>query len=240
MRALAQIVEMEQPELGDAEDGAEGPDRDDDGGEGQRPRAPREAVDHRDDQEQHQLLAVDQAGRRVDRVERREDGGDAVGGQPPEHHRDLDALVVDPHHRRPAGEGDGQHDVGRRDRELRGGEEADQRPDGDDLELVVAEDGAPGARSWSSSCAGSCRQHLFHRRHHVAGPDAGQAPEVVGHAPTLVARPAGQVEPLDGPGSVSPAGRHGADRTGSVGPYSPTIGTSDVAATWRGPLSPPT
>ena len=35
-------------------------------------------------------------------------------------------------------------------------------------------------------------------------------------------------------------GRHGADRTGSVGPYTPTIGTSDVAAICSGPLSPPT
>src|SRR5690606_16382855 len=35
------------------------------------------------------------------------------------------------------------------------------------------------------------------------------------------------------------AGRHGADRSGSVGPYSPTTGTSDVDAMCSGPLSPP-
>src|SRR6185436_6275904 len=36
------------------------------------------------------------------------------------------------------------------------------------------------------------------------------------------------------------AGRQGAQCTGSVGPNTATIGTSDVAATCIGPLSPPT
>jgi len=33
--------------------------------------------------------------------------------------------------------------------------------------------------------------------------------------------------------------RQGADRSGSVGPYKPTIGTRVVAAMCSGPLSPP-
>ena len=74
----------------------------------------------------------------------------------------------------------------------------------------------------------------------ASGRDPAQAPEIARRAYALVARAAGQARRRRPTPSESSRLRHGADRSASVGPYSPTTGTSDVAATCSGPLSPPT
>ena len=84
--------------------------------------SPREPVakryTDRDDQEQHQLLRVDEAGPRIDRERRGHERDRGIGGQRPEETRRLEPLVPRQQQPEPADHGDRQEDLRRGDREL--------------------------------------------------------------------------------------------------------------------------
>ncbi len=98
-----------------------------------------ETIDNGNDQKQHQLLAINQTLLGVRRAQRRNQRGRAIRRQQPEHRRRLHALVMDGDDRGPARDGDRQHDAGRGDRHLCGGDESEEGAYRSDLELVTPE-----------------------------------------------------------------------------------------------------
>ena len=108
-----------------------------------------------------------------------------------------------------------------RDRELQRARDAESASRPERARTFVSADGAAARRarwrlvhaSMLSAASTTC-----------SGVNPRQATEVARRADPLVARPARQGSGVDRRASAAAALRHGADRSGSVGPYSPTIG----------------
>ncbi len=116
-RALAEIVELQHAELEDAVERAQRADGDDHLDDKRRLRATSELVDHRHDQEKHELLGVDEAGVRIVREGGRHQRERRIRGERIEKRRDLDASHRDDV-REPHQQGEGEKDICSGNRDL--------------------------------------------------------------------------------------------------------------------------
>ena len=127
LRPLAEVVVMEDRVLNHAEDRANRGAREDHRDQRVAARAAEKPVRGRHDQEEHELLAVDEARHRIRRERGRHERRRRIGGQRPEKRRRLEALAPHDQHDRPADEGNQEQELRDRDRELQRARDHDQR-----------------------------------------------------------------------------------------------------------------
>ena len=132
LRPAAEVVVVEQAVLHHADEGAGGADRERDGGQRAGARAAREREHHRHEQEEHQLLGVGDAHRRIARHPGRQQRPQRVDHERPGDGRDGQRSgLTRPD--QPGGDGDRQADLGRGNRQLQRRDDADERPPADAL-----------------------------------------------------------------------------------------------------------
>src|SRR5205814_8092492 len=96
-----------------------------------------EAVNERNDEEQHHLLARPQTRLRFGRERGRHQRDGGVRRQRPEEPRHLQRLPIDQRENNPADNGNRQQDLGDRNRELQRARHAGQHDEPDRLEKIV-------------------------------------------------------------------------------------------------------
>ena len=94
LRPAAEVVEMQDAVLHDAHSRADGADADDHLHDQRGLRTARELVHHRDDEKQHELLRVDEAGARIAREGRRDERDGAVRRKRNEQRRRVEPLAA--------------------------------------------------------------------------------------------------------------------------------------------------
>ena len=200
-----------------------------------RARRPTKRYVIRDDQEQHQLLGVDR-GWRGDRTKtpprpasRRRRRPAARRTTAPRRARDRRRAAPTQHTNAIA-----RKDLRCRDRELQRRRRRQTGRRGRPARTIVLPTGCEASRAMGVGHASIlARPRPRVPAESVRG--SGSRP-----ARRRAGRRAGTAARRRRPTAIgNPRLRHGADRSGSVGPYSPTIGTRVVAAICSGPLSPP-
>ena len=137
LRAPAQAVKVQDAVLDNADEGAGGADGQDDAEHRVGARAASQVVRHRYQHQQHQLLAVGEADLRIQREPGRGQGQCGVGDQWPEKRGRLQPLAAREVRDQPRQDGDGQQDLRRRDRQLHGRDNADEREEPDLLKAIA-------------------------------------------------------------------------------------------------------
>ena len=136
--ALVEVVVPQHAVLHDADGGGRSRERDEHRHQRGGAIARGQTIGERHDDEQHELLAVDQARARVGGEGRRHEREPRIREQRPEEPRDVDALAPHDDERQPARDGDREQDLRRRNRELQRTCHAVQRDGSGELEPVVA------------------------------------------------------------------------------------------------------